>query len=201
MKATHPNKFYNRCVRYLGPFVHLVRPIKVIGRENMAEGAVLICANHSAMIDPIFIGLSYDINTHIHVFAKEELFSVPIISTMLRKLEMIPVDRNTADVNAIKTAMKILKEGEKVVIFPEGTRLAEHDSKAAKSGAVKLAERTGVPIQPVFVPRKKPIFKRTKIVFGKPYTIEKQKEKRTPEEYAKLSEELMDKIKALEPVG
>jgi len=150
------------------------------------------------MIDPFQVALAFDINTNVHVISKVEIFRIPFISTFMWKMGMIPVDRSINDVNSLKTMLSYLKNGEKVLIFPEGTRSSEHDSQAAKSGAVKLAERAGVPILPVFVSRKKPLFKKTKVVIGEPYTIEKQKEKRTVEDYAILSEELMNKIQMLD---
>jgi len=199
MNPKESKKFYRGCYRIAGPVLRFFRPIKVFGKENMIPGAALVCANHSAMIDPFLIALAFDINTQIHVFTKIEVFKTPVFSYFVKKLGMISVDRGALDVQSIKSSLTYLKNGEKVVIFPEGTRISEHDSAAAKSGAVKLAERAGVPVLPVYIPRKKPFLKKIHIVFGEPYYIEKQSEKRTPEDYAKLSEELMNKIQALEP--
>jgi len=164
----------------------------------MIDGAAMVCSNHSAMIDPFQIALAFGIDTNIHVLAKIEIFKIPVLSTILRKLGMISVDRSINDIASIKSSLNYLKNGEKVVIFPEGTRSAEY-AHAAKSGAVKLAERAGVPVMPVFLSRKKPFFKRSKVVFGAPYRIDKAEEKRTPDDYAALSEELMKKIQALDP--
>ena len=202
MKPLKPKKacrkYYRRCYRIAGPIIRFFRPFQVIGEEHRIEGAALVCSNHSAMIDPFQVALAFDINTNVHVISKVEIFRIPFISTFMWKMGMIPVDRSINDVNSLKTMLSYLKNGEKVLIFPEGTRSSEHDSQAAKSGAVKLAERAGVPILPVFVSRKKPLFKKTKVVIGEPYTIEKQKEKRTVEDYAILSEELMNKIQMLD---
>lgn len=197
MKYKASKRFYKGCYLILGPVLRLFRPFRAIGRENMIEGAALVCANHSAMVDPLFIGMAFDKNTNIHVFAKAELYKVPFVSMLIQKLGTISVDRSTADITSIKTALSYLKNGEKVVVFPEGTRRAEHDDEAAKTGAVKLAERAAVPILPVFIPRKKPFFKRCTIVFGEPYYIEKQSGKRTPEDYAELSKDLMRRIHEL----
>lgn len=190
-------KFYRNAFRIAGPVIRFFRPFKVIGSEHRIDGAALVCANHSAMIDAFQIALAFDVDTNVHVVTKIEVFKIPVVSTVLWKLGMICVDRSINDVASLKTMLNYLKNGEKVVIFPEGTRMSEHDANVAKSGAVKLAERAGVPILPVFISRKKPLFKRTKVVFGEPYFIEKQKEKRSTEDYAKLSEELMNKIEAL----
>jgi len=189
--------FYRFAFKIANPTIRFFRPFDVVGQENLPDGVALICANHSAMIDPFLIALSSGINRSIHVFAKIELFRVPIVSTVLWKLGMIPVDRSISDITSIKTAMGYLKKGKRVVIFPEGTRASEFDPSSVKIGAVKLAERTGVPIIPVFIPRSKPFFKRSTLVFGEPYIIEKQSIKRTANDYAKLSEDLMYKIEAL----
>jgi len=191
-------KFFKAAFRVAAPFICFFRPFKIVGKENMIAGAAMVCSNHSAMIDPFQIAIAFGIDDNVHVIAKIELFRIPVISTLLWKLGMICVDRSINDIESIKSSLNYLKKGEKVVIFPEGTRLSEFDAHAAKSGAVKLAERAGVPIIPVFVTRKKPFFKKSKVVFGEPYFIKKQEGKRHPDEYARLSEELMEKIQALD---
>ena len=198
-KVSH--EFYRGCFRVVGPFIRFFRPFEVVGHENMISGPALICSNHSAMIDPFQIAIALGINMQIRVIAKISLFKIPVISTFLWKMGMIPVDRQALDVTSVKSSLSYLKAGDKVVIFPEGTRVSSYDATAAKSGAVKLAERAKVPIMPVFLPRKKPFFKKTKVIFGEPYFIEKPREKRSAEEYAKLSEELMAKIQSLDDGG
>ena len=201
MNPKESKRFYRGCYHVAGPVIRFFRPVKILGKENRVSGAALICANHSAMIDPFLIALAFGIDTQIHVMAKIELFKIPVVSFFMRKLGMICVDRGTLDVASIKTSLSYLKNGEKVVIFPEGTRISEYDATAAKSGAVKLAERAGVPIVPVYMPRKKPLFKKTPVIFGEPYYIKKLTEKRTAEDYNELSEELMKKIQALEHIN
>jgi len=191
-------KFYRGMFRLANPIIRFFRPFDVAGRENMHDGAAMVCSNHSAMIDPFIIALAYGIDTHVHVIAKAELFRIPVVSAVLWKMGMIRVDRNINDISSIKASLGYLRKGEKVVIFPEGTRASENDAVSAKSGAIKIAERAGVPIVPVFIPRKKPFFKKSTIVFGEPYFIHKLSEKRTAHDYAKDSEELMRKIQALD---
>jgi len=194
-------KFFRFMFTIAAPVICLFRPFRVIGKENLISGPAMVCSNHSAMIDPFLIAIAFGIDDNVHVIAKIELFRIPVISAILWKLGMICVDRSINDISSIKASLGYLKKGEKVVIFPEGTRSSEYDAHSAKSGAVKLAERAGVPVIPVFVPRKKPFFKRSDLVFGEPYLIEKKSEKRTAEEYVKLSEELMEKIQALGEAG
>ena len=190
-------KFYQRCFRFVGPIIRFFRPFDVFGQENIVNGPALICSNHSAMIDPFHIALALGGDMQIRVIAKISLFKIPIVSFFLWKLGMIPVDREAMDVGSVKRSLSYLKKGDKVVIFPEGTRASSYDASSAKSGAVKLAERAKVPIMPVFMPRKKPFFRKTQVIFGEPYFVEKLSEKRSADDYAKLSEELMEKIQNL----
>jgi len=200
MKAKKASyRFYRIMFRIAAPVISFFRPFTVIGKENLIAGPAMVCSNHSAMIDPFLIAIAFGIDTNVHVIAKIELFRIPVVSSILWKMGMICVDRSINDIASIKTSLGYLKKGEKVVIFPEGTRAASFDAVAAKSGAVKLAERAGVPIIPVFIPRKKPFFSKKQLVFGEPYYIEKLSDKRTMDDYARLSEELMDKIQALDP--
>jgi len=197
VKASY--RYYRFVFRVAAPLIRIFRPFEVVGKENLISGPAMVCSNHSAMIDPFLIAISFGINDPVHVIAKIELFKVPLVSGFLQRMGMICVDRGINDIETIKESLGYLKKGEKVVIFPEGTRSSEYDVHAAKSGAVKLAERAGVPVIPVFVPRKKPFFKKSTLVFGEPYMIEKQKEKRHADDYTKLSEDLMSKIEALDP--
>jgi len=192
-------KFYRAAFRLASPVIRFFRPFEVIGKENKLKGAAMICSNHSAMIDPFQIALAFGIDDSVHVIAKIELFRIPVISWFLWKLGMICVDRSINDIESIKSSLAYMKKGKKVVIFPEGTRMSEYDAHAAKSGAVKLAERAGVPVIPVFLSRSKPFFRKSKVVIGQPYYIEKQDGKRHVDDYTKLSEELMERIQALDP--
>ncbi|MCL2662433.1 MAG: 1-acyl-sn-glycerol-3-phosphate acyltransferase [Oscillospiraceae bacterium] len=192
-------KFYRVAFRLAAPVIRFFRPFEVIGKENMFKGAAMVCSNHSAMIDPFQIALAFGIDDNVHVIAKIELFRIPVVSWFLWKLGMICVDRSINDIESIKTSLLYMKKGEKVVIFPEGTRMSQYDAHAAKSGAVKLAERAGVPIIPVFITRNKPFFRKSKVVIGKPYNIEKHEGKRHVDDYTKLSEELMANIQDLDP--
>ena len=193
--------FFRIVFRIAAPVICFFRPFDIVGKENLIKGAAMVCSNHSEMIDPFLIAISFGIDDNVHVIAKIEIFKIPVVSLILWKIGMIPVDRSKNDIASIKMTLGFLKQDQKVVIFPEGTRATEHDASAAKSGAVKLAERAGVPIIPVFLPRKKPFFKKSTLVYGEPYYIEKQTAKRTPDDYAKLSEDLMNKIQALDPLN
>ena len=199
MKAKPTYRFYRMCFHIARVLFFMFFFYKVKGREHVPEGAAMVCPNHSSYIDPILVSLAIGIEHYIHYVAKIELFNVPILSPLIRKLGAISVDRNSSDISTIKASLKCLGKGEKVAIFPEGRRATADEEVLAKYGAAKLAERAGVPIVPVFVPRKKLPFRRLSLVIGEPYYIEKQETKRTADEYTALAKSLMNRIEALNP--
>ena len=192
-------RFYRFCFRLARVLLGFVYRFEIRGKENIPDGAALVCANHSNLIDPILVAFACGIENHMHVIAKAELYRVPVLSAVIRNLGTIRVDRGIQDVKTIKETFGYLSKGAKIAIFPEGTRSTVEDSIAAKSGAVKIAEHTGAPLVPLFIPRRKPLFRKIIMVIGEPYHIEKSSAKHKPDEYSRLAEVLMDRIKTLNP--
>lgn len=157
----------------------------------------MICGNHSHVLDPFFVAYSMGAGRQIHFMAKVEIFRVPVVGPVLKAIGMFPVDREQGGgAAAIKTAMRLLKDGKKVGIFPEGTRIQAEEESEAKTGAVRLAARMGVPIVPVFMARKKRLFRFNPVVIGEPYMVELDK-KPTPEDIERAAEDMMERIRAL----
>jgi len=194
-------KFYRGCYYIARSILGIFYWIRVNGKENIPAGAAMVCSNHSSVMDPIFIALAFGIDYYLHFIAKVELFTVPVLSFFVIKLGAISVNREMMDPGTMKNTLTYFKKGEKVAIFPEGTRSSEVNSIAAKSGAVKIADRAGVPLVPVYVPRRKLIFSKLCMVIGKPYYIEKQDGKRSLDDYAELANDLMRKIEELNPAA
>ena len=110
------------------------------------------------------------------------------------------IKRGKADVAAIKTAMKYLKDGELLLMFPEGTRHQDGEFGDAKTGAAMLALRTGVPIIPIYLPAEKKWFRWNPVVFGEAYYPKAPEgRKPTPEDYHAVADDLMERIEALKP--
>ena len=107
------------------------------------------------------------------------------------------MDRGKADVGAIKQAMKFLKGGEKVLLFPEGTRIKDGGAGEAKTGAAMLAVRCGVPILPVYISEKKKWFGRTPVIIGEPYYPVTAGRRATTEEYHAIADDMMARVRAL----
>lgn len=182
------------------PFFNLVHPCRAIGREHIPQGGVLVCPNHTAMSDPLLLVFAFHLEHQCRVMAKEEVMRVPILGWILGKAGVFGVKRGKADVGAIKQAMQFLKNGEKLLLFPEGTRVREGEGDA-KTGAAMLAVRCGVPILPVYIPEKKRWFRRTPVVIGEPYTPQVASRKGSAEEYEAITADLMERIYALKELA
>ena len=146
-------------------------------------------------MDPILIALAFGTKHQLFFMAKAESFKHPFWNIIFNTAGVFPVRRGETDIKSIRTAMRHLKDGEQIMIFPEGQRVGENDSVAAKNGAVRLATKMNVPILPVFLTKNKRTFRFSKMVIGKPYKPETPADKN----FDRLSEELMRKIYELEP--
>ncbi|MBQ5535902.1 MAG: 1-acyl-sn-glycerol-3-phosphate acyltransferase, partial [Oscillospiraceae bacterium] len=83
------------------------------------------CANHASAWDPLLICLALPRSMPIRIMAKKELMEIPFIGWIIKKLGAFGVDRGHSDLNAVKTAIKAVRDGESLLVFPEGTRV-EH---------------------------------------------------------------------------
>ena len=160
--------------------------------------AALLCGNHSTLGDPLYVVCCLGWRRQVRVMAKEEVMKWPILGFLLRKAGIFGVKRGKADVGALKEAMRILRGGEKLLMFPQGTRVKDGEDSEARTGAAMFATRTGAPIVPIYIPTKKRRFRRTTIVFGEPYHPEFEGRKPTPEDYQRIADDLMERVRALE---
>lgn len=177
-------------------FLTLLKPKHIIGAENVPEGGAVICANHVHASDPFYIIHSIPRRHKTWVMAKEEISRWPVVGPLLVWSEFIIfVKRGKADIGAVKTALKALKGGEKLLIFPEGTRNDELGE--GKTGAAMMAIRTGVPILPVHISADRRFFHPIKIRFGQPYMPFTEDRKANAEDYQVATDALMEKIRLL----
>lgn len=171
--------------------------LRVHGRENIPEGAAIVCCNHSAFSDPIWVVFGAHPKRIFRTMAKKELFGHKVLSWLITKVGAFPVDRSTSDINAVKTAMQILKSGDKLLIFPEGTRIRKGKTAEPHGGAVMIAARMGVPIVPVYLSTDKRIFRPLDVVFGEPYHPHPSDRRVSNEEMDALTQGMMQRIYAL----
>ncbi len=192
------NRFYTFLYALTWPIFHTLLPIKVSGREHIPEGAVLVCGNHSSYADPFMLAYAFRNRIQVHFMAKIELRRIPVLGWYLQKMGTFFVNRGASDSSAIKQAIRYLRSGEKVMMFPEGTRVRPEEKAAGKTGAAMLAVRTGVPILPVYIASRKRLFSPNPVIIGKPYMPTLPEGVSGPEGYQLVVAELMAKIRALE---
>ncbi len=186
--------FYRFCYVIVRPLVGIYYPVKIYGRENIPDGGALICANHSSNVDPVFLGFALGPKRMVTPMAKESLLKIPLIGRILGKLGAFPVRRGASDVSAVKFALKQLKAGEYVVMFPEGTRVKSREEGEPKTGAAMLACRTGVPVVPIYLPIKKRVLRWNRIYVGEPMYMKSGERHPSQQDYEEMTRELMDRI-------
>ena len=191
------NKVYTVLYYVLWVFFKVFHPWEGHGMENIPEGGVLMCGNHTSLGDPLYVLLCLGRNRQAHVMAKNEILKWPVIGWIMKKAGVVGVKRGNADIGAIKESMRILRNGEKLLMFPEGTRVKEGESVDAHSGAAMLATRTGVPILPIYITPNKKKVRKVQVIFGEPYMPPFEGRKATPEEHHRISEDLMHRIRRL----
>ena len=188
-----------KLVRLILNFVFFVcLGLKVEGRENIPDkGAIIVAPNHKSYWDPPVIGTAVN-NRIIHYMAKEELFKNPIFGWIIRQFGTFPVKRGTVDRQAVRQAVRELKSGNPLGIFPEGTRIKREGLGRFHSGMASLALMTGTPVVPVAVIGTMDLPKKNgplAVLIGKP--IEVKKERPTDEKVAELNDIVKGEIQKM----
>ena len=191
------NRLFRIAYRILGPVLRGIFRLDVRGLEALPSGGVLLCPNHSSNWDPVLMLAALPIDYRLHCMAKDSLFRIPVLSQIIRHFGGFPVARGHSDIQAVKTALKVIKDGDNLLIFPEGTRVAYEGAVEAKGGVAMIATRAGATIIPVFITREKKLFHKTKIVFGAPYEPSYAGRKPTAEENQAIADEILKRAYAL----
>lgn len=168
-------RFGRFLVRFVRPFMKLLFPCTVIGAENIPEEkGTLLCCNHVSLMDPVYLLTCQ--RRHVYFMAKEELMRRRFTKWLLGKqLGVFSVARGKADTGALVHAEELLESGKMVGIFPEGTRSKTGSLGRIKSGAAVILSATNATLLPVCILTKNQkvrLFRRTKVVFGKPIAFE-----------------------------
>ncbi|WP_343004030.1 lysophospholipid acyltransferase family protein [Clostridium sp. 2218st1_F5_2218SCRN_220325] len=189
--------FYNFMLKLFSIFSKTFFKFEVIGTENIpSEGNLIIAANHKSNLDPIFVASAVDKKRKMTAIAKEELFKNKILSKILNKVEIIPINRQNPGLGTIKRILKYIKNDYALVMFPEGTRSKTDDFNNAKAGLSLFATKAKAEIVPCTIYSSYKLFKPAKIYFGKPISLEEYyKQKLTSEDHERISGEVMDIIK------
>ena len=182
-------------------------------RELQKSGGLMIAGNHRSYLDPVFV-MTVLRPRPIRYIAKEEFLQVhPLVARLAAWVGVFPVKRNSADMSAIKRAVRMLKRGEVVGMFPEGTRV-RHQGQAVTyhEGIALIAQLAKVPVLPVRIwgadkisPAGSRGFRLPKVTlrFGKPLSIEEERFSSLPKEqrYTAFTQAVMEAVYALELPG
>ena len=197
------NRFFVFIYYVVGLVADILHPVSVEGLERLPESGALLCPNHASNWDPILVALKLPKNYRLHIMAKEELFKTPLLGWLLRKVGAFPVSRGSNDISTVRTAMRAIKDGDNLLIFPEGTvvrngvgyidGLPAH----AKAGVAMIGVRTGAALVPVFVDGEKRLFRRTRIIFGEPYEPRCTGRRGTSEEMQRIADDVLAAAYAL----
>ncbi|MFH0790509.1 MAG: lysophospholipid acyltransferase family protein [Candidatus Omnitrophota bacterium] len=161
--------------------IKLIFPIEVYGLENIPKtGGFILASNHASYLDPVVLGAMCP--RYMHFMARHDLFGNPLSSWFLSQLNAFPVRRNSADISALKKAIRLVKKGEGLLLFPEGSRQVEGISFNPQSGIGFLAVKINAPVIPALIrgtelamPKGSKGIRRVKIsvYFGKQIPIER----------------------------
>ncbi len=141
--------FYALLQALLLPVAKLLFRLRVEGAENVpTTGGVILAANHVSFADPLILGLA--VRRPLYFVAKEELFRHRAFAWLIRSLNAFPVGKEQRSAAALKKTLALLKAGEPVVIFPEGTRGDGLTFGEPKPGIGLVAKKSGAPVIPVY---------------------------------------------------
>lgn len=169
---------------------------RVIGLEYIpAEGPVIIASNHLSNADPPVVGSS--LKREVFYIAKEELFRIPVLGTLIRLVNGFPVKREQRDIKALKVSLSILQQGKMLLLFPEGHRNPDKKILKLKAGVGLLANMSRAAVIPTLVINTDQLllFKKIYVVFGKPLYFQKGGERSN--QYYAFTQNIMNAIAEL----
>ncbi len=171
------------------------------GSRNVPpDGGLIIASNHVAAGDPPLLGSACP--REVHFMAKKELFKPPL-GLLIRNLNAFPVDRGGFDLDSIKTSLGLLRSGNVLLMFPEGTRSRDGKLGRAKPGVAMIALKAQVPIVPVFIANTKRAWlnriwgKKLIVHFGEPIKVSAEENRQTREIYDEIGADVMRRIESL----
>jgi len=164
------------------------------GVENIPEsGPVILASNHISNFDPPTVGVK--IRRKVHFMAKEELFKVPVLGPLIRSFGAFPVKRGGVSKDAIKSAITLVKAGNMMGIFPEGSR--NNQSGMAKKGAAMIAVRSGAVVVPAAIIGNYKPFRKMIICYGEPIDLTAIIDESSPDMLEQVTETIMTRIREL----
>ncbi|EGL17177.1 MULTISPECIES: lysophospholipid acyltransferase family protein [unclassified Paenibacillus] len=166
--------------------------IRVIGKDNIPEhGGVLLCSNHISNFDPPLVGIR--LKRKVHFMAKAELFQIPVLGLIISKIGAFPVKRGGVSKETIKGTLNLLRDGNVLGIFPEGSR---KNPGVGKKGAAMFALKSGAAVVPTAIIGDYKVFGRMTVIYGKPLDLTPFSEAGSAD-LEQVTEYIMQEIKTL----
>ena len=180
---------------------------RVIHPERLPQsGGLILAANHQSYFDPPLVGICS--KRAVHYLARKTLMEWPFFGPLFPDMNVIPVDRDGNDMSALKTVIRKIKEGEGVVLFPEGTRSRDGNLQPGQAGVGLVIAKTLAPVVPVRIFGSYEAFPRSskgvklhpiRVVIGEPIHFTKEDVANADRDtYRQLSQRVMDAIAKLE---
>lgn len=179
--------------------------LRVVGSQHLiTEGPVLVASNHQSYLDPPLIGNLY--KDEMVYLARKTLFT-PITRWVYKNWNAIPVDQDKPDMASLKTIIRKLKEGNRVVVFPEGSRTPDGKLGEAAPGIGLIAVKSGAPIQPIRISGAREAlprgsarirFARITVSIGPPIFLSpEERAAKSKDDYDRIAKRIMAAIEAL----
>ena len=191
-------KFFKRIVKWVVRgaiyiWCKIYYRAEIIGLENVPkDGALIFCGNHRSYLDPPLMVATA--KRDMKFLAKEELYENKFLKFLGWAFEAIPVKRDEKDVSAIKNSLKVLKNGECIALFPEGTRNGLEKGEKVKDGVAFFAVRSGAKVVPCGIQVGTKENKKVIIKYGKPLDYSKYKGTKDKEVLDNITNEIMQNI-------
>ena len=185
------------------PDVRVGFRLRARGLEHLPEGGFVLAANHTSNFDPWPLGMPLFPRRHLRFMAKSELFN-PILKPILVSGGAFPVRRGQADLEAISRAVELVREGEIVVMFPEGTRrkkgLRKKHEPRAHTGAARIALTAGSPLVPAAIKGTDQLSRLAplRVAYGSPVPLDDLRGEEISPAAREATERLMAEIHQLE---
>jgi len=172
--------------------------IRAYGQRNVPRtGGVILASSHQSYLDPVIVGVGLE--RQIHIMARENLFRNGLFRRLIESLNAFPVERNSADLAAMHEAIRRLRAGSVLLLFPEGTRTRSGEIGRLQPGLGILAFRSAAAVVPVSIqgafrcwPRGRRVFRpgQIRVMFGRPLRVSSTKR----EDLASFVEELRSRL-------